>query len=131
MDRFEMMMKLKMCFIGSFVNSMGEFIAHERGNEYFNLQNCGSETEVKCKVLEYLSRGAFKSIPYKTENSNKKFHDFMLNGINDFLGTNFTEEEIAVIYQKLGNGINRRLTYEFIDSGYDMRLLKDGEYHED
>lgn len=124
MDRFEIMMKLKKCFRNSFVNDKGEFIAHERSNEYFNLKSCGSETEVKCKVLEYLSRGAFKSQPYNTEKSNKKLHDFMLNGINDFLGTNFTKEEIAIIYQNVGNGINHRLTHEFVDSGYDMRLLK-------
>ena len=126
MDRFEIMMKLKKCFRNSFVNGMGEFIAHERSNEYFNLQNCASETEVKCKVLEQLSRGAHKSQPYRTRKSNEKLHEFMLAGINNFLGTNFTEDDIAVIYQKLGNGINRRLAHEFVDSGYDMRLL-DGE----
>ena len=123
MDRFEIMIELTKCFPGGFVNRIGEFIAHERANEYFNLGNCVSKHEVKCKVLEQFSRGAHKSQPYNTEKSNKKLHDFMLKGINDFLGTNFTEEDMAVIYQRLGNGINRRLTREFVDSGYDMKLL--------
>ena len=50
----------------------------------------------------------------------------MLNGINGFLGTDFTEDDIAIIYQKLGNRVRHSLTEEFVNSGYDMTVLKGG-----
>ena len=116
--------KLILCFPGSFVNINNEFIAHKRANEYFLLDTCNSELDVKCKVLEWFSRGAYKTQPYKTECKNREFHEFMLNGINEFLGTDFTEEEMEVIYTYLGNGINREKTIWFIESGYDLSSLK-------
>ena len=51
----------------------------------------------------------------------------MLNGINKFLGTDFTEGDISIIYQKLGNRVNHNLTVEFVNSGYDLRILEKGE----
>ena len=57
---------------------------------------------------------------------NERFHNFMLNGINDFLGTDFTTEDMAIIYQKLGNRVRHSLTEEFVNSGYDMAILKGG-----
>lgn len=35
--------------------------------------------------------------------------------------------DIAIIYQKLGNRVRHSLTEEFINSGYDMAVLKGGE----
>lgn len=111
-------------FPNSFINSRGEFIAHLKANEYFNVYNCNSPEEVKCKVLEHLSRGACKTAPFKTDRQNREFNRFMLDGINTFLGTNFSAEEMLEIYIKLGNQIDRGLTLMFIRSGYHMALLK-------
>lgn len=119
--------KLAGAFPRSFINSALEFIAHRTANEYFRLEDCETELDVKCKVLEWLSRGAFKTEPFYDDNKNKEFHKFMLNGINKFLGTNFDEEDIAVIYQELGNRVNHELTVEFVNSGYDMAVLKGRE----
>ena len=116
--------KLSRAFPNSFINTSLEFIAHLKANEYFGLEDCENELDVKCKVLEWLSRGAHKTCPFHTNLKNERFHNFMLNGINDFLGTDFTEEDMAIIYQKLGNRVRHSLTEEFINSGYDMRLLK-------
>lgn len=110
-------------FPNSFINSRGEFIAHLKANEYFNVYNCKSHEEVKCKVLEQLSRGACKTAPFRTDRQNREFNRFMLYGINSFLGTDFSLEEMLQIYTYLGNRINRDLTIEFIRSGYDMSLL--------
>ncbi|MDY7603054.1 hypothetical protein [Streptococcus suis] len=44
---------------------------------------------------------------------------------NYYLGTLFSDEDMALIYQRLGNGINPELTYRFIDSGFDMKVLDD------
>lgn len=118
--------RLIFCFQGSFVNNNNEFIAHRRANTYFILENCKDELDIKCKVLEWLSRGAYKQNPYLSESRNNRFHKFMLNGINEFLDTEFTEEDIEIIYTYLGNAVNHEKTIRFIESGYDMAVLKGG-----
>ena len=120
--------KLARAFPNSFINTALEFIAHREANEYFRLEDCETEFDVKCKVLEWLSRGAYKTCPFNSNIKNERFHNFMLNGINDFLGTDFTKEDIAMIYYRLGNRVNHNLTVEFINSGYDMLLLRRSEW---
>ena len=53
----DMVIKLAQAFPGGFLNGRGEFVAHKKANEYFLLADCETETDVKCKVLEWLSRG--------------------------------------------------------------------------
>ena len=124
MDKYEILQKLFSCFPNSFVNGSGEFIAHQEANQYFIFENCETELDVKCKVIEWFSRGAYKTEPYRNRKKNEDFHRFMLNGINEFLGTSFTHEDMELIYCELGNGICRTLTIEFIESGFDLNLLK-------
>lgn len=121
----EITKRLKRAFPDSFINTSLEFIAHPKANEYFILEDCENELDVKCKVLEWLSRGAHKTCPFNTNFKNERFHNFMLNGINDFLGTEFTTEDMAIIYQKLGNRVRHSLTEEFVNSGYNMKILKE------
>lgn len=45
--------------------------------------------------------------------------------LNDYLGTFFSDDDMDLIYQKLGNGINPELNYRFIDSGFDVGVLND------
>lgn len=116
--------KLARAFPKSFINSALEFIAHKEANEYFRLEDCETELDVKCKVLEWLSRGAYKTCPFGSNLKNEKFHNFMLNSINDFLETDFIEEDIEIIYTYLGNRCNHEKTVKFIESGYDMAVLK-------
>lgn len=117
-------MRLMSCFAGSFVNSCGEFIAERKSNTYFNLANCKSETEVKYKVIEWLSRAAYKTEPYRRRDLNDKFHTFISDGANEFLGTNFDAKAWCLIYTKLGNNINRSLCERFVASGYDLSVLE-------
>lgn len=117
-------LKLLNSFPNSFINHNGEFIAHKFSNTYFILRGC-DETDVKCKVLEWLSRAAFKATPYRTKKSNEQFHAFMLEGINRFLGTSFSEDDMETIYTYLGNGINHDATEQFVlIAGYDMEFFK-------
>lgn len=124
MDKFDVSKRLMCCFPrNSFINSAGEFIAHRYANEYFMLDDCETELDVKCKVLEWLSRAAYKTAPYATTSANRRFHSFMLEGINKYLDTNFDEDDIERIYTKLGNRCNHPLTIRFVESGYNMALL--------
>lgn len=110
-------------FENSFFNERDEFIAHRYSNTYFIFSNCESEEDVNCKVLEWLSRSAHKGIPYSQEWRNKKFRKFMLDGINMFLHTDFTFDDMEIIYTYLGNACNHNKTLEFVRSGYDMSVL--------
>ena len=56
-----------------------------------------------------------------------EFHKFMLDGINAFLNTNFTEDDMDLIYTYLGNDCNRKLCEDFVNSNYDMNILKERE----
>lgn len=120
---WELIQRLMNCFDGSFINQFGEFIAHDKANEYFTLKNCETELDIKCKMLEWFSRGAHKTEPFRSEKKNDELHAFMLNGINKFLGTSFTEKDMGIIYTYLGNACNHEKTIRFIESGYDFNIL--------
>ena len=109
---------------GSFINDREEFIAHPRTNQYFILWDCKTVEAVEAKVLEYLSRAAFKTAPYSQEWRNRRFHEFMLSGVNAFLDTDFSEEDMELIYTYMGSGIKRGLTLAFIDHDMSMKWLK-------
>ena len=120
---FEKIQKLMLCFPRSYINHEGEFIAHEYANEYFILRNCETELDIKCKVIEWFSR-SYKNIPYRTPKRLVAYREFMRNGINKYLGTNFTKDDLCTIYSYLGNRCNHEKTIEFVNSGYDMQILK-------
>ena len=113
------------CFPNSVINHNGEFIAHIRSNTYFILRDCNNKEDVKCKVLEWLSRPAYKTEPYNTKRSNDEFHSFILAGVNNYLGTDFSDKDMEKIYTYLGNACDHEKTLKFIESGYDMSILKD------
>jgi len=116
--------RLMNAFPRSFINQHGEFIAHREANEYIILHDCESVLEVKCKVIEWFSRGAFKTAPFG-ERKNREFHRFMLDGINKYLFTSFTPNDMDEIYTYLGNSVNHERTLQFINSGYDMSVLQE------
>ena len=120
----ENVIKVLKCFPRSYMNYLGECILCEKGNVYFTVKNCETETDIKCKLLEWCSGSAGKGEPYKTEKKNIEFREFVTNGINIYLGTDFTIEDMYWIYDKLGNAVNHQLTLDFIASGYDMEFLK-------
>ena len=127
MDKLEMAKALMACWPGSFIYRNGEFIAHRRSNTYLIFENCETMEDLQCKVLEWLSRSAYKTQCYNSNAANKKFHQFMLDGINKFLGTGFTFDDMELIYTYLGNEVHHDLTQRFVQSGYDMEVLREYE----
>lgn len=116
-------LKLLKSFPRSFINQNGEFIAHEKTNVYFILCNCKDELEIKCKVLEWLSRSVCKGVITGSKKKNEEFRKFMLDGINRYLGTDFDAEQMSFIYQELGNQVSRKKTIKFIESNYEFEFL--------
>ncbi len=76
------------------------------------------EESIKYKVLEWLSRPALK----EGDASTQKWY---LDGINKFLGTSFTKKDIEDIYCRLGNNINRSLCVKFVESNFNMEILRE------
>ena len=62
--------------------------------------------------------------PWHSGKKNREYHERMLAGINAFLGTSFTEQDIETIYTYFGNAIKSRDAEAFIDGGYDMRFFE-------
>ena len=124
---WELITRLMNCFPKSFINKNGEFIAHAKSNTYFILRDCKTELDVKCKVLEWLSRAAFKTEPYRRRDKNDEFHKFIRGGIIEFLGVHFSESDMETIYTYLGNACNHKKTVSFVMSGYDMKILESGD----
>ncbi len=118
--------RLLRAFPNSLINGRLDFMAdcNPRVNSGFRLDNCSSEEDVKAKVLEWLSRDAYKSTHYNANKRNEEVHEYHRQGINSFLGTAFTPEDMAIIYQWLGNAVHHHKTLDFIRSGYDMEVLK-------
>lgn len=117
--------KLFSAFPDAFMNRSLEFVAdpNRRVNSYFRLEDCETEEDVTAKVLEWLSREAYKSEHFYKKWRNDQVHIYHQRGINAFCGTNFTHDDMAVIYTKLGNRVNHKLTLDFIHSGYDLAVL--------
>lgn len=115
-DNAEIRNRLSAAFPLLFVNRQNELIIHPKRNTYFRLDGVETERDLKAKILEWLSREACKSISGKSQ----AYH---LRGINSFLGTDFTQEEMYEIYTYLGNAVNHGKTLRFIESGYDLSIL--------
>ena len=122
---FTEIFKCMACFSQSFINAQGELIVHREANSYFKIADCESKLDIKCKILEWLSRDAYKTCPFHKIKQNIEFHNFILNGINKYLETNFTEDDMDIIYTYLGNACNHDKTIKFILSGYDLKVLEE------
>lgn len=110
------------CFPNSFINRNGEVILSEKG-VYFNAMDCTDKSDIICKLFEWCSRPIAKGVAYSSAKRNREWQENLLNGLNRYLGTQFSLEDVYYIYQELGNGVNHNLTKEFIESNYNMDLI--------
>lgn len=104
-------------FPNSFINHHYEIILEPRNNVYFRLEDVETELDFKCKMFAWVSRPIAKGL-------NKYWSSKVLKSFNALLGTHFTKDEMYKIYDRLGNDVNRKLTIRFIESNYDLSLLK-------
>lgn len=115
---------IKCAFPETIVNKDMEVIVEPKANEYFLTADCYTKEDIQAKVLEWLSRGAYKTEPYNSIKKNREFRKYMQDGINEYLGMGFAQEDFEKIYQYLGNRINHEKTIRFIKSGFDMSVLE-------
>lgn len=120
----EELQHLMHCFPEAFINCNNELVFHPRINYSFILDDCHKHRDVKAKVLMWFSRPCCKAVVYNREKQNDNFHKKMTARLSEYLGVGLTVEQVRVIYQYLGNGVRKDLTYKFIDSGYDFKVLE-------
>lgn len=111
-------------FDGSYINQYGELILNYIGDTYFTATDCETKEDVICKLLEWCSKPIAKGQPYVSYQRNIEWRRNLLRGYNNYLGTDFTLDDMYWIYDKLGNAINHKLTLEFIHSNYDLSFVR-------
>ncbi len=111
-------------FKNSYINNNLEVILLPKTNGYFAIKNCRNEVDIKCKIIENISRDCFKTQHYSRLKDNKKMWQENLMALNNALKTDFSQQDIELIYNKLGNGINHKLTKKFVESDFNMEVLK-------
>ncbi|CYV39129.1 hypothetical protein [Streptococcus suis] len=114
-------------FPRSFINANLEVILIPKTNTYFSLEGVQSRRDIIAKLLMWCSRPIVKGQPFRSQKRNNLFREVIKKTLNYYLGTLFSDEDMALIYHKLGNGINPELTFRFIDSGFDMEVLDDDQ----
>lgn len=102
-----------------------ELILVRKTNLYLVIRYDMNVLDLKCSILEWLSRSACKGGSYRYERLNEKYQDKILECINNILKASFSHEDIDKIYTYLGNGIHHSNTIKFVQSDYDMNLLHD------
>lgn len=118
--------ELMKLFNGSFINSHNELILVPKTNLYFRLEDTETVLDLKCKVIAWCSRHACKTPYCRVEWRNKAYQASVREKINMFLGVKFNLDEWDLIYTYLGNDIRRELCEKFIESGYNLNLIKKG-----
>lgn len=99
-----------------FINTRYELIIEPKNNIYFRLEDIETELELKCKILAWLSRPSCKGV-------GKYWQKRIRAIVNEFLDTDFTFNEMEIIYTYLGNDCNREKSINFIKSKYDLNVL--------
>lgn len=112
--------KLLNCFSESYINRNLEVILIPKTNTYFSLIGCGTKRDIITKVLMWCTRDIAEARPYQQQKRNIDFYVDNRMRLEKYLGAGIN---VDVIYQCLGNGINKELADKFIDSGFNMEIL--------
>ena len=114
LTRAEKLMKI---WRKSFINNNFELVLETRRNIYIILDMYSTVKEIKMNMLAWKSRPCIKG-------DDDKYLDDFREKFNKYFEKNWTEEQIGLIYQRFGNGVNPKLCEKFVDSNYDFSLLE-------
>lgn len=117
---YEELEKLMSFFPDSFINRQLELILIPKTNTYFSLKDCFTKKDIISKVLMWCTRDMAKARPYQQQKRNIDFYVDNRMRLEKYLGA---DVNLDVVYHCLGNGINKSLTYKFIDSDFNMKVL--------
>lgn len=74
-------------------------------------------------VLEHFTFCTY--VNYKCSARNSAAFDYMIHGINKFLGTAFTKTEMKMINEIMGSGFDKDSTRKFMECGFDTTWLRE------
>ena len=123
MEQLDIVKKSMKMLKGSFINSINEIILIPKFNIYFRLDDVNNEADFKEKLCEHFSRSCCYSLPHKTDKANKNYHKKNCEIFNAICNTDFSVDDIGIIYAHLGNGCNHQLCYEFVKSNFNLEVL--------
>ena len=115
---------LKYLFPGSFINEHNELILIPETNLYIQLENCKTKFQLFAKLLEWCSRDSCFSLHYMVMKINKLYWKQNRKALNSFFDQNWSHEDMSLIYETLGCHVNTTLTKQFIESGFDLKILE-------
>lgn len=104
-----------------FINYNFELILDEDRNIYTDLKLLENKKDLLKNIFEWKSRECSKFNDKETEEFRNNINKFL----NKSIGRTFIKDEFEIIYINLGNGVNKKLTKKFIDSNFDLELLKE------
>lgn len=110
--------KVYQAFPQAFINQQNELIIHPRRNTFFRLDDVNNETELACKILEWLTHESIRS----SSPASRKYHR---DGIRKYFGIDFDENDLELIYRYVGNGTNRELCVKLIENDFDILVLEE------
>ena len=99
-------------FIKYFEYGGFEMILDEKNVFCFSLEEIESDIELKRRFISIVSRCYIE------------YQQKYISAFNKALGTKFNIYELEDIYTYLGNGCNKPIAIKFIESGYDLNVLK-------
>lgn len=115
---------LKYLFPGSFVNKHDELILIPETNLYIQLENCKTKFQLFAKLLEWCSRDSCFSLTYSMMKFNELYWKQNRETLNAFFDQNWSHKDMSLIYETLGCHVNPTLTKQFIESGFDLKVLE-------
>lgn len=124
MKMLESVQKALKLLHGSFINRNNEIILIPKFNVYTLLDDVQTDNDFKAKLCEWFSRDCCCALRYSQHKRNYKYYQDNTDVFNLICGTHFTVEEMGIIYQHLGNCCNHPKTIKFIESGFDLAILK-------
>lgn len=99
-----------------YINKHRECIINPKHNIYLSLVDVYCRNDLENKVISWLSRPSYKGMP-------KKIAEHCLSGLNKFLGTSFSKDEIMKVYTAFGNDANSLWRMKFVNSRFDMKVI--------
>ena len=123
MKLLESVQKAMKLLPGSYINANNELILIPKFNVYILLNDVKSNYDFKAKLCEWFSRDCCKTLRYSQPKRLNRYYQHNTDVFNDICDTNFTVDDMEVVYTYLGNGINSELSKLFVVDGFNLNLL--------
>lgn len=104
-------------FEGSFINRNFELILEKRRNLYINFELVKTAKDLKMNMVQWKTRPCIKGDDEKILIKTRKRY-------NEFFEKDFSLEDLELIYELLGNGVNPGLCEKFVDGDLNIEILK-------